>query len=108
PWAIAADNQYVIAGGTSPGTFAQNHLWVTHSGNNTVTRFGNTILLKNNYIVGSTTNPGPRGIIFDSSTTSGQAGSLWVANSAERTLSRIWMRLSVESSDTNNGGPLAC
>ncbi len=111
PWAIAADNQYPLVGHNPHRcvtTYAQNDLWVSNGTGRTVTRLSTAMSAKNTYIVGSTATPAPRGIIFDSGETSGQAGNLWVANSAEGTLSRIWMRLSVLSDDNADGMADVC
>jgi len=108
PLGIAIDDSYSFnnGGNCKSAAFSYGNLYIGHTTTNRVTRTANNQTIINDFIVGSTTNPLPRGVAFDHS--SKPVGFIWVANSAEGTLSRINKHLFVLATDVKDSTPATC
>jgi hypothetical protein len=106
PFGVAVDDNYSFnfvpygycntMGPVSPG-----NLYAAHSSTNRVTRYNNTPqTAMNDFIVGSTASPAPRGAVYDRTTQ-----FIWVANSAEGTLSRVHRDLFLFANDALDSTP---
>jgi hypothetical protein len=105
PWQTANDDLFsfenVSMGGVT-STIATTNIYTSHYTSNTVSKLGDglgnngTGVALNNFIVGATTAPAPTGLVFDRPN-----GVIWVANSAEASLTRISKNLSLFTNETN-------
>jgi hypothetical protein len=76
-------------------------VYASHSSSARVTRFNNSPQTAlNDFIVGSTASPGPRGAVYDHATQ-----FVWIANSNEATLSRVHRDLFLFANDVLDGMP---
>ena len=110
PWGTANDDLFTYPIQSVNGNsvmIAGTNFYASHYTSNTVTRFGDGENKLNEFIVGSTSNPGPTGLLFDRTAPSpigGLAlapGMIWVANSEESSLTQISKNLMLFTNQTN-------
>jgi len=102
PWGVAVDD--LFSAGFNPcgttGSIAQPTIFFSHNTTDRVSRVADGQGQINDYVVGTTHDPGPTGLLFDR-----QQGVVWVANSQEGSLTQISKTLMLFTNESQTTPP---